>query len=251
MLVVVVAEKSQRNRFMLESFTRKRYERDKLQANSLSSILSHVDDGECHGTIRLPFVLLEKVANYARALDKVIKIRFELELKVAQWLAYHRLFACGAELSVDMMDWRLVGFHKTITIDHCFDFSLNVVTYLRIHWMKIFYDGEGEVQCHGIWRKVNRFDREINQHNNIGLLNITEVDDGVDYEGGVVCVYSKLPMVTHNRQYDVIIIGKSSRYCYDEWEELYWPFTRMVREELVADNSRGGSDDDSLFSDNS
>ena len=96
--------------------------------------------------------------------------------------------------------------------------------------MKIFYDGVGEVQCHGIWRVANRFDREINQHNNIGLLNITEVDDGVDYEGVVVCVYSELPMVMHNRQYEVIIIGQSSQYCYVELVELYWPFTRMARD---------------------
>ena len=39
MLVVAVAEKSQRNRFMLESRTRQRYERDRLQTAGLASVL--------------------------------------------------------------------------------------------------------------------------------------------------------------------------------------------------------------------
>ena len=148
----------------------------------------------------------------------------------------------------------------------------------------------------GHWCVANRFNHHTNSHNDIGFLHFVEEDDGVDYEGVVVCVYSKLPMVTpdrqmrdYNRQYDVVIIGKSQRYNYHEWDRLYWPFTgmvigqeamepgsssseeesdndeimfsdsdnssavvaRMVREESAADNSGGGSDDESLFSNNS
>ena len=74
-----------------------------------------------------------------------------------------------------------------------------------------------------------------------------------------MCVYSKLLMVTpgrqqmrdYHRQYDFVIMGKSQWYNYNGWDELYWPFTKMVREELAADNSGGGSDDEPLFSDNS
>ena len=36
--------------------------------------------------------------------------------------------------------------------------------------------------------------------NDIGFLHVTEDDNGVNYEGVVVCVYSKLPMVTPDRQ---------------------------------------------------
>ena len=62
MLVVAVAEKSQRNRYMLETFARQRYDRDKLQTGGLSSILSRVDYGQSHGTTLLPFATLERVA---------------------------------------------------------------------------------------------------------------------------------------------------------------------------------------------
>ena len=93
-------------------------------------------------------------------------------------------------------------------------------------------------------------------NDDIGFLNIAGVDNEVDYDGVVVCIYSQLSAGTpdgqmrgYNGQYDVVIMGKSDWYCYDEWEELYWPFTKMVREELAADNSGGGSDDESLFSD--
>ena len=55
-------------------------------------------------------------------------------------------------------------------------------------------------------------------------------------------------MRDYNGQYDVVIMGKSSRYCYDEWEELYWPFTRMLWEKSQMETN---SDDESLFSDNS
>ena len=293
MLVVAVAEKSQRNRYMLETFARQRYDRDKLQTGGLSSILSRVDYGQRDGTTLLPFECLKKATEYARALDKVIKKRFERELKVARWLAYHRLFALGAQLSYNSMDDRLVGFHKTITVDRLtselprIEHSLYVGTYLRLTWM-LFPNG-------GRWRVANRFNHKTNSHNDIGYLNFTEADNGIDYEGVVVCVYSKLPMETpdrqmrdYNRQYDVVIMGKSPRYEYHEWDRLYWPFkemvigqrimepgsssseegddddallsdsdnssavvARMVREELAADNSGGGSDDESLFSDNS
>ena len=108
------------------------------------------------------------------------------------------------------------------------DFSLHVGAYLRIHWMKIFYDKVDEVRSHGVWGIANGFNCETNHHHNIGFLNIMEVDERVDYKGVVVCIYSKLPMVTpdrqvydYHRQYDVIIMGKSNWYCYNEWEELY------------------------------
>ena len=293
MLVVAVAEKSQRNRYMLETFARQRYDRDKLQTGGLSSILSRIDYGQSNGTIRLPFAILERVVKYTRELDKVVKFRFERELKVARWLAYHRLFALGAQLSYNSMDDRLIGFHKTITVDRLIseipriEHELYIGTYLRLTWM-LFPNG-------GRWRVANRFNHKTNSHNDIGYLNFTEADNGIDYEGVIVCVYSKLPMETpnrqmrdYNRQYDVVIMGKSPRYKYHEWDRLYWPFkemvigqrfmepgsssseegddedallsdsddssavvARMVREELAADNSGGGSDDESLFSDNS
>ena len=43
MLVVAVAEKSQRNRLMLELFARQRYDRDKLQTNGLVTIFGRVN----------------------------------------------------------------------------------------------------------------------------------------------------------------------------------------------------------------
>ena len=99
-------------------------------------------------------------------------------------------------------------------------------------------------------------------HHDIGLLDVTDVDTGVNYEGVVVWVYSKLPTVTpffrdYERPYDGVIMGKS-QWCnhdYNEWDELYWPFTRMVIEQRVMESGSSDeeSDDDerSLFSDHS
>ena len=102
---------------------------------------------------------------------------------------------------------------------------------------------------------------ETTPHQDIGFLNVVLADNGSDYEGVVVFVSAKLPIVTANwqnhneyRQYDVVIMGKSNQYCYDEWEELYLPFTQMVIEQRAMEPGsigKGGNDDDSLFSDNS
>ena len=81
---------------------------------------------------------------------------------------------------------------------------------------------------------TNYLSAETNPHHDIGFLNnVAGADNGVNYDGVVVCIYSKLPMETLDRQvlfeqYDVVIMGKSDWYCYDKWEELYWPFTGMV-----------------------
>ena len=266
MLVVAVAEKSQRNRYMLETFARQRYDRDKLQTGGLSSILSRIDYGQSNGTIRLPFDILERVAKYTRELDKVIKSRFERELKVARWLAYHRLFALGAQLSYKSMDDRLIGFHKTITVDrlisivHRVEHELYIGTYLRLTWM-LFPDEvvDGRMRYVGRWRVANRFNHSTNSHNDIGYLNFTEADDGIDYDGVVVCVYSKLPMETPNRQmrdydrqYDVVIMGKRPGYEYHEWDRLYWPFKEMVIGQRFMEpgssSSEESDDDDALLS---
>ena len=267
MLVVAVVEKSQRNRFMLESLARQRYDRDKLQTRGLSSILSRINYGQSNGTIRLPFAILERVVKYMRELDKVVKFRFERELKVARWLAYHRLFALGAQLSYNSMDDRLIGFHKTITVDrlisivHRVEHDLYIGTYLRLTKM-LFPDEvvDGRMRYVGRWRVANRFNHKTNSHNDIGYLNFTEADNGIDYEGVVVCVYSKLPMETpdrqmrdYNRQYDVVIMGKSPRYEYHEWDRLYWPFKEMVIGQRFMEpgssSSEEGDDDDALLSD--
>ena len=76
MLVVAIAEKSQRNRFMLESRARQRYERDRMQKNGLITICGRVYHP------RLPYDMLDRVALYANELDKVIEIRFHREIKV-------------------------------------------------------------------------------------------------------------------------------------------------------------------------
>ena len=192
MLVVAVAEKSQRNRYMLETFARQRYDRDKLQTGGLSSILSRIDYGQSNGTIRLPFAILERVVKYTRELDKVVKFRFERELKVARWLAYHRLFALGAQLSYNSMDDRLVGFHRTITVDSLtselprIEHELYIGTYLRLTWM-LFPDEvvDGRMRYVGRWRVANGFNHKTNSHKGIGYLNVTEADNGIDYEGVV------------------------------------------------------------------
>ena len=304
MLVVAIAEKSQRNRFMLEWRARQRYH--KLKTGGLVSLL-----GRCQFSflfkmpvppMRLPHDALDTVACYVSALDELALKRVQREIKVAQWLAYHRLFACGAVLSAGMMDCSLVGFHKTITVDravygppnyHRLEYDLYAGAYLRLYWALSYeYDAEGRVTSHGSWRLTNYLSAESNPHHDVGFLNLTEVDNGVNYDEVVVCVYSKLPTVSpffhdYHKQYDVVIMGRSRWYThnYDEWDELYWPFTRMVieqramepdsgeeesddeeflfsdsdnssvivmaREELAVDNSGGGSDDESLFSDNS
>ena len=240
--VVAVAEKSQHSRYVLESFARQRYDRDRLQVNGLGTIFGR------YYHARLSYDVLDKVAYYAAEMNNLVNVRYERELKVARWLAYQPLFAYGAALSVGMMDWRWVGFHKKLTVDRVIsgppnndgiNFRLPVGTYLRCYW-------------DGAWRVTNYLNDDI------GFLNLAGVDDEVDYDGVIVCIYSQLSAGTpdgqirgYNGQYDVVIMGKSDWYRYDEWEELYWPFTKMVREELAADNSGGGSDDESLFSDNS
>ena len=121
---------------------------------------------------------------------------------------------------------------------------------------------DGEIRYVGRWRVANRFNHHTNSHNDIGFLHFIEEDNGVDYEGVVVCVYSKLPMVTpdrqmrdYDRQYDVVIIGKSQRYNYREWDRLYWPFTEVVigqkaMEPGSSSSSEEESDnDEALFSD--
>ena len=143
MLVVAIAEKSQRNRFMLESFARQRYERDKLDTVVVGSALGCDQFGICNWIqlppMRLPSDPLDKVVRYLYALDEVILKRVHQEIKAAQWLAYHRLFAYGAMLSAGMMDCGLVGFHATITVDrvisgppyyHHLKHELTVGTYL-------------------------------------------------------------------------------------------------------------------------
>ena len=115
-----------------------------------------------------------------------------------------------------------------------FETDLTVGTYLRLYWNRsIEYDAEGEITRHGSWRVTNYLSAETNPHHDIGFLNVVEADNRVNFNGVVVCVYSKPPMETPDRQmlfeqYDVVIMGKSDHYCYDEWEELYWPFTGMV-----------------------
>ena len=76
MLVVAVAKKSQRNRFMLELFARQWYDRDKLKTDGLVSVIGRNRLGICNyiqlPPMRLPSDPLDKVARYCYALDEVI-----------------------------------------------------------------------------------------------------------------------------------------------------------------------------------
>ena len=244
MLVVAVAEKSHFNRFMLESRARQRYNR--LKTAGLVCVLDRCQFVYSYNIplppIRLPHDTLETVARYVSAHDELALKRLQREYKVVQWLAYHQLFAHGAALSVGLMDWRLVGFHRTITVDgviaappnYAMELDLTVGTYLRLYWNRaIEYNAKGEIRRHGSWRVTNYLSSEINPHHDIGFSNVKEADNGINLNEVVVCVYSRLPMETPDgqmlyEQYDVVIMGKSDQYCYDEWEELYWPFTGMV-----------------------
>ena len=244
MLVVAVAEKSQRNRFMLELRARQRYHN--LKTAGLIRVLDHCQFLCLFNmpvpAMRLPQETLGAVARYVSAFDEMAMKRLQRENKVAQWLAYHQLFAYGAALSVGLMDWRLIGFHRTITVDgviaappnYALELDLTVGTYLRLYWNRsVEYNAEGEIIRQGSWRVTNYLPAETNPHHDVGFLNIEEADNGIDLNEVVVCVYSKLPEEMPDEQmlydqYNVVIMGKSDRYCYDEWEELYWPFTSMV-----------------------
>ena len=59
----------------------------------------------------------------------------------------------------------------------------------------------------------------------IGFLNAGGGNKHADYDGVVVCVYSELPVVTGDydrqydvdyRQYDVVVMGRSREYHFDE-----------------------------------
>ena len=69
MLVVAVAEKSQRNRYMLETFARQRYDRDRLQTNRLETIFGR------YYHARLSYDILDKVAYYAADMNNLVTIR--------------------------------------------------------------------------------------------------------------------------------------------------------------------------------
>ena len=88
-----------------------------------------------------------------------------------------------------------MGFHETITVDrlisgppnyHCFEYDLTVGAYLRLYWAwAVEYDAEGEITSHGSWRVTNYLSAETNPHHNIGFLNFTEADNGINYEGSL------------------------------------------------------------------
>ena len=162
MLVVAIAEKSQHGRVMLELFARQRYERHRIKTAVPVSVPDGLSIYIPVPPLRLPSDPLDQVVRYLYDLDELAVKRAHREIRVAQWLAYHRLFVCGALLSDDMMDCRLVGFHETITVDrviwgppdyHRLEYGLTVGTYLRLYWAKYYdYDENDEVTWDGAWR---------------------------------------------------------------------------------------------------
>jgi hypothetical protein len=157
--------------------------------------------------------------------------RVHLALRVARWCAHCRLYAVGALISGDGIDARRVGLHYSVRGHE--DVHVGLGTYVHVEDRVVYSqgccvryteDGEGE----------KREETSVAVGGELGVRSIGRLEGYCWHRklfSAIVWGKSNVrddEMDEDELVYDIVVLGESSMFRYNEWDKLYSPVRQYI-----------------------